>query len=417
MRILIVSQYFWPEPFRINDLALGLKERGHEVTVLTGVPNYPEGRIYPGYGLFSSKDTYAGIPIIRVPLLPRGRSKGMRLIANYISFFVMASVLGLLRTRGKFDGVFAFEPSPITVGIPAILLKWRHRAPLLFWVLDLWPDTLTATGAVRSPWVLQQVDRLVRWVYRHSDRVLTQSRGFIPFVQNQDVPLEKICYFPSWAEDVFRPVQLPADAPERQEMPPGFRIVFAGNIGVSQSFGTILDAAERTRHIPEIQWVILGDGRERAWVQQQVQSRRLERHVTLLGRRPMETMPRYFSLADALLVTLKREPIFALTIPAKVQDYLACGKPILASLDGEGAAIIQESQAGLVSPCEDGRALAEHAMQLYRAAAGERAEMGRRARRYYEENFERQRLLDRLEEQFREVAGEGASTRAPRRAA
>ncbi|MBW3595868.1 MAG: glycosyltransferase family 4 protein [Planctomycetes bacterium] len=417
MRVLIVSQYFWPEPFRINDLALGLSARGHEVTALTGLPNYPEGRLYAGYRWRSWSDRLEDVTIRRAPLLTRGGSQGLRLAANYLSFAVSASLVGPLRCRGPYDVIFAFEPSPITVGVPAAVLRRLHHAPLLFWVQDLWPETLSATGAVKSPRVLKAVDRLARWIYARCDRVLVQSPGFASYVANQGVAAERIVYFPNWAEDFFCPVELPAYAPEHQELPPGFRILFAGNIGVSQSFPTILEAAERTRNLPEIQWIILGDGREREWVQQQIRSRRLEETVSLLGRRPVETMPRYFAAADALLVSLKREPIFALTIPSKVQSYLACGKPILAALEGEGASVIQESGAGLVGPSEDAQSLAEHAVALSRMAPTARAAMGRRGRQYCEQHFERERLLDRLESLFFEVTKRQAHTEEKRCAA
>jgi glycosyltransferase involved in cell wall biosynthesis len=398
LRVLIVTQYFWPEAFRINDLALGLRDRGHEITVLTGVPNYPEGRLFPGYRLFSSQDDYQGVRVIRVPLVPRGKSKGLRLAANYASFAALASLLGPLRCRQAFDVIFVFEPSPITVGLPAMVLKWLRGVPILFWVQDLWPETLSATGAVRSAWALRQVGRFVKLVYRHCDLLLLQSQGFIPHVLDLGVPAHKVQYFPNWAEGFFEPVVLPDDAPEHRELPAGFRILFAGNIGVSQSFQTILEAAEQTRGVSQIQWCVLGDGRDKPWVEEQIVARGLAGSVHLLGRRPVEAMPRYFAAADALLVTLKRDPIFALTIPSKVQSYLACGRPILAALDGEGADVIRDSGAGLACPAEDSRGLAELALQLHAVDAASRAEMGRRGRSYFEQNFERELLLSRLEE-------------------
>ena len=183
MKILIVTQYFWPESFRINDLALGLKERGHMVTVLTGMPNYPSGRLFQGYGLFSqSKDEFQGILIHRVPLIPRGKGERWRLALNYLSFTCFASLLAPLRCRGVFDLIFVYEPSPITVGLPALVLKPLKRAPIIFWVHDLWPESLSATEAVRSEPVLRSVAKLVRFIYRRCDRILVQSEGFIPSV-------------------------------------------------------------------------------------------------------------------------------------------------------------------------------------------------------------------------------------------
>ncbi len=405
MRILIVTQYFWPESFRINDLAIGLRDRGHEVTVLTGLPNYPTGRLFPGYNVFSRSDDFQGIRVIRVPLITRGQSKGMRLIANYLSFAMSACLLGPWLCRPPVDVVFVFQPSPILVGWPAIVMKWWTKAPILFWVQDLWPDSLLATGTVKSGWVTLLVDRIVRQIYRHCDRVLIQSPGFREPIEHQAVPASRIVEFPNWAESLYQPLELSASAPERAEVPRGFRILFAGNIGTSQSFPTILRAAELCLDEPELKWVILGDGREKASVEEQVRSRGLSDCVHLLGHRPVEMMPRYFATADVLLLTLKRDPAFARVIPSKLQSYLACGKPILGGLDGDGAEVIRNADAGLVVPAEDAEALAAAARRMLRSSVVERERWGLNGLRYSRQHFDRQVLLDRLEQLFREVIG------------
>jgi len=406
VRILIVTQYFWPESFRINDLALGMRDRGHDVTVLTGLPNYPDGNLYPGYSLLSRRETYDGIRIKRVPLIPRGNSNGPRLLANYASFAALASVLGPFRCRQEYDIVLTFQASPVTVALPAMIMKWRRHVPMLMWVQDLWPESLSATGAVKSPWVLKQVDRFVRQAYRQSARVLVQSEGFISHVESRGVSRDRIDYMPNWAEDFFRPVTLADDAPEHAEMPPGFRILFAGNIGKGQAFDTILAAAEKTRTRPDIQWVVLGDGRDRERVAAEIERRELTATVHLLGRRPVESMPWYYAAADALLITLTKAPIFAMTIPSKVQSCLASGKPILAALDGEGARVVAESKAGLVGPAEDADRLARHAVALADMSVTDRDTMGRRARSFYEEQFDRGLVLDRFETIMHDVTGD-----------
>ena len=404
MKVLIVSQYFWPESFRINDLALGLKERGHEVTVLTGIPNYPSVCLFPGYSLFSSsKEEFQGMPVHRVPLIPRGSGQRWRLAMNYLSFAFFASLLAPLHCRGSFDLIFVYEPSPITVGLPAIVLKKLKRAPIMFWVQDLWPESLSATGAVRSELLLRWVAKLVRFIYRHCDRILVQSEGFIPSVAVLCADPQRVAYFPNWAETLYQPVEVTQDAPERKEVSAGFCVLFAGNIGTAQSFETILEAAALLRHHQDIHWIIVGDGHRRAWVEGQIVERRLKEKVHLLGSRPTDMMPRYFALADALLVTLKHDPIFALTIPSKVQSYLACAKPILAALDGEGARVVRESGAGIVCPAEDAKALAESVLRLSRMSLQERVAMGQRGREYFEANFEREKLLDRLEGWMQEM--------------
>jgi glycosyltransferase involved in cell wall biosynthesis len=407
MRVLIVSQYFWPENFPINSLAVGLRERGHLVTVLTAIPNYPSGRFFPGYGYFRKvRKDYGGIKVLRVPLVPRGGGGKVRLAINYLSFALSSSLLAPLVCRGKYDLIFVWESSPVTIGLPALVLKRTKSAPIMFWVQDLWPESLAATGAVKSPLILRWVDDLVRFIYRGCDRVLVQSRAFSPRVEKQGVEPRRILYFPNWAEELYRPVDVEPDAIERKEMPDGFRILFAGNIGAAQDFGTILAAAERLKEHLGIQWMIMGDGRMRSWVEDEIRKRELGRTVHLLGRRPAEAMPRYFSLVDVLLVTLRKEPIFALTVPSKVQSYLACAKPILAALEGEGARVIEEAGAGLSVAPEDSEALAEAALALYRTPEIERNAMGLRGRKYSESHFERRMLLDCLECWMNELRGE-----------
>ena len=407
MRVLIVTQHFWPEVFRINDLALGLLERGHLVTVLTGIPNYPEGRFSPGYGLFNNRrQNYKGVEVVRVPLLPRGKGGKIRLSLNYLSFALCASIMAPLICHGKFDLIFVYEPSPVTVGLPARVLKKVKSAPILFWVQDLWPESLSATGAIRSEGILNMVGWLVRFIYRGCDRVLVQSRAFFPSIERHGVSRSRIEYFPNSAEELYRPVVLEREAAERALMPTGFRVMFAGNIGAAQDFGTILSAAERLKDHKDIQWIILGDGRMRSWVEKEVHARGLENSVHLLGRYPIETMPRFFSLADVLLVTLRKEPAFELTIPARVQSYLACGKPIVAALDGEGARVIEEARAGIACPAGNAEVLAGAILSMYEKSESERGAIGLNGRKYFERHFERSMLLDRLEGWMNELSGE-----------
>ena len=398
MKILIVTQYFWPENFRINDLAVGLNEKGHQVTVLTGIPNYPDGHFFQGYGFFKNvRQDYHGVKVMRSPLIPRGKGGGFRLALNYFSFAFFASILAPFFCRGKFDLIFVYEPSPITVCLPALLLKKLKSAPVMFWMQDLWPESLSATGAVRSEKILKIVDILVRFIYRGCDLILVQSRAFVEPIKRQGGDPDRTLYFPNSAEELYQPVILEKDAPERAVMPEGFCVTFAGNIGAAQDFGTILNAAELLKDHTEINWVIIGDGRMFPWVKSQIIERNLMRTVHLLGRYPVEAMPRYFSLADALLVTLRKEPIFELTIPSKIQSYLACAKPIIAALDGEGTRIIEEAGAGLTCPSENPGALAHAVLEMYRMPQSERQTMGKCGRSYFNSHFEHKMLLDRLE--------------------
>jgi glycosyltransferase involved in cell wall biosynthesis len=413
VKILIVTQYFWPENFRINDLSREFQQRGHSMTVLTGLPNYPAGYFSPGYDLSGPyRELYEGVEVIRCPLLSRGSGGRVRLGLNYLSFAVMATLRGLHVCRKDYDVIFVHEPSPMTVALPAIALKLATGAPLMLWVLDLWPDSISATQAVRSPMLLRLIERMVRFIYRHCDRILVQSKAFVSHVEQQGVSLENILYFPSWAEALYEAAGGRLPDQENVRLPEGFRVMFAGNVGAAQDFETILTAAEHLQSRRDIHWIIVGDGRMLSWVQAEVDRRRLSGTVHLLGRHPLETMPAFFAQADAMLVTLRRESIFALTIPGKVQSYLASGRPIIAALDGEGARIIQEAGAGIVCPAERPEALADAVVRLAETPKEARELMGRRGAEYYETHFNRTVLFDQLERWMRELAGRQGGIRS-----
>lgn len=398
MKILIITQYFWPENFRINDLVKGLREKGHDITVLTGVPNYPAGRFFAGYGIFRKMvENYHGARVLRVPLIPRGKGGPVRLVLNYLSFVLSSTLFVPFLCRQNFEVVFVYQLSPVTVAIPALVFKKLTGIPLFFWVQDLWPESLSATGAVKSSWILNLVGQLVKFTYRRCDRILVSSKGFISSIQRMGGRPDKICYFPNWAELLYRLGPQKSDPADDELLPKGFSVMFAGNVGAAQDFGTILSAAERLKDHKDIHWIILGDGRMSDWVKKQVEKRNLSGNVHLLGRYPLEEMPRFFDVADVMLVILKRDPIFALTVPGKIQSYLAGGKPIIAALDGAGRKIIEEAGAGVSCPAEDPEALADAVEKMYAMTERERKAMGDRGITYYNAHFERQMLLDCLE--------------------
>jgi colanic acid biosynthesis glycosyl transferase WcaI len=411
MRLLVVTQYFWPENFRVNDLVEELVQRGHAVTVLTGYPNYPDGKIFPSFR--SDPDQfmrYCGAEVVRVPLLPRG-SGAFRLLLNYASFAIAGSLAGPWKLRGReFDAIFVFEPSPITVGLPAMVAKAIKRAPIAFWVLDLWPQTLRAVGAVRSGVVLWLVDRLVRAIYASSDRILAQSRSFVPHIASQVSDESKIVYFPSWAEPL--PETGSAEpAPEVDYGPETFTIVFTGNVGEAQDFPAVLSAAELLREEP-VRWVIVGDGRKLDWVRDEVARRGLDGKVLLVGRYPLERMPSFIHHADALLVSLRKDEVFAMTIPGKLQTYLAAGVPILAMLDGEGAEVVRRANAGVAVAAGDAEGLVVAVRALSAASPQELEAMGKNGQMFYAREFERDRLIGQLENLLAEIV---SSSVRPRR--
>ena len=411
MRMLIVSQYFWPETFRINEVARGLVSRGHDVTVLCGTPNYPAGRVFEGYGWFRrTREVWCGVHIVRVPVVPRGNGSRLRLAANYVSYALMASLLGPFRCRGRPDVILVFQMSPVIQGIAAVAMKLARRAPILFWVQDLWPESLIAVGAIRTRWLLWPIDAVVRGLYRASSLVLIQSRAFVRHVESHGVPEDRIRYFPNLAESTYVPLPLEAAHPALSQVPPGFRVMFAGNIGAAQDLPTVLAAARLTQHRCDIHWVIVGDGSMRAWVQSEIEHCELSHTVHLLGRFPVEDMPRMFAGVDALLVTLRRDPVLSLTIPAKVQSYLASAKPIIGALDGEGAAVIHEAGAGVCAAAEDPQALAAAVLGLRDLDGVKRAEMENRGREYFLTHFGSDLLLSRLEGWCSELVSIRATT-------
>lgn len=410
MRILVVSQYFWPENFRINDLVKEWVQRGHEVTVLTGIPNYPAGKVFDAYQAQPSAfATYEGAEVVRVPMLPRG-SGSLRLMLNYLSFVVGSGIFGPWRLRGKpADVIFVFEPSPVTVGLPAVWLGKIKNAPVVFWALDLWPETLAAIGVVRSPRVLAWVGHLVRYIYNRCTFVLGQSRGFLGSIAHYCDDRTKIRYFPSWAEDVFMDDGV-KPAPEVLEWTDGFTVVFAGNIGEAQDMPAVLDAAERLKANASVRWVIVGDGRKSDWLQSEVARRGLDEQVLLPGRFPVERMPSFYAHANALLVSLKRDPVFSMTIPGKVQSYLMAGIPLLGMLDGEGAAVIRDAHAGLTCEAGDGAGLAQAVLVLAAMPTAERQQMGLNGREYAQREFGRPQLMDRLEALLAEAVATSKAT-------
>ena len=397
MKLLVVSQYFWPEDFRINDVVRSLVEKGVEVDVLTGKPNYPDGKVFPGYRAWGCQvEMQQGASLFRVPLFPRSTRSGWRLALNYISFVISGVIWGswLLRKR-NYDVVFVYAPSPILAAIPAIFLSWRRGLPLVLWVQDLWPASLSATGYVKNRMILKSVEGIVRWIYCSSDKILVQSLAFVTDVRKL-APRAPIEYFPNSVDSGFAMIPEPravhVDIPALDQ---GFCVVFAGNVGAAQAVEVIVRAALLLKEYTEIRFVVLGKGSRWDWMHDQIQTLNLT-NLYLPGRFPVETMPGVMQKAGALLVTLANEPIFALTVPNKLQAYLASGRPIIACLNGEGARVVSEAQAGLSVPAQDHKALATAVLQLYQMSAQDRARLGANGRQYFNENFDHDRLVDQL---------------------
>ena len=392
MRILVFSQHFWPETFRINDVAKSLLEAGHEVTVLTGQPNYPGGTVFPGYRAASSGiQSHYGLVIHRVPLVPRGRGGAVRLSANYLSFIASAVLFGAWRLRGqRFDVVFVYATSPLIQALAAIALARLKRCPLVTWVQDLWPESLQATGYVTNPRLLAAVTRVVRFIYARNATLLVQSDAFVASVRAMAPSGVPVLVHPNPGDDEAVPSNEPALRLER-----GFNVVFAGNLGTAQALDTVLNAADQLHDLPDLRFVLIGSGSRSDWLAEQVRLRGLT-HVQLPGRFASQQMPAILAQAQVLLVTLVDDPAMALTVPSKVQTYLAAGRPIIAAMEGEGARVVLASGAGLVCKAGSADALACVVRRLHALPLKDREHMGAAGRRFHSEHYLSSRLTPAL---------------------
>lgn len=396
MRILLVTQYFYPENFKSNDIAIELTKRGHEVTVLTGLPNYPEGKIYEDYSFFKrTNENYLGINVIRTWLVPRGKGGGIRLFLNYFSWAFFASLRALsLSFQKKFDVILVHEPSPVTQGFPAIVVSKIQNIPLHFWVLDLWPESLTSAGGIKNKYVLLLFTKMVKYIYNNSYKILISSKGFEESIIAKGNYKEKLVYFPNWAEESI--LKGDSDYPIPC-LPKGFKIIFAGNIGVAQDVNSIIDAALILKDKLDIHFIFVGDGRSKIQLENFVKENNLIETVHFLGRFPLDAMKTFFNQADVLLVSLKDELIFNVTVPAKLQAYLCTEKPILGMLNGEGAKIIYDANCGLSVNAGDSIKLAEKVLELYEMSDNKRKILGANGFKYFEENFTMGKCIDNLE--------------------
>ncbi|WP_178084450.1 glycosyltransferase family 4 protein [Pseudomonas sp. CFBP13528] len=401
LNIAIVTQYFYPESFIINDIVEELASLGHTVEVFTGQPNYPDGDTYEGYQAAScSEHMYKdSIKVHRAPLRPRHAGGAKNLILNYLSFVVNGIKHFPKQNAGKkFDAIIVFAVSPITAAIPAIVLKRSTDAHLMVWVQDLWPETLKATGFIKNHWALKAVGLLVRFIYAKADTVLVQSEAFISSAEKY-VEKSKLVYYPnSYRLSPAPPAGAASVLPDEinQLLTSHFCIVFAGNLGFAQSLETIVDAAKALTHL-SCKIVVVGSGSRLEWMNEQKRVHALH-NLELVGRLPSESMPELFAKSEALLVTLKKDEIFTLTIPSKVQAYMAAGKPILAALDGEGARVVQLAGAGLCSPAGDAAALASNIEQIYRCEPEKRSAYGAAGYRFFCDNYEMKSQCRRLVE-------------------
>jgi colanic acid biosynthesis glycosyl transferase WcaI len=407
MRLLILSQWYPPEPaLMLQELAQSLIARGHDVSVLTGFPNYPSGTVYPGYRVRPcQREVLAGVPVSRVPLYPEHSRSGLRRALNYVSFALSAAALGpWLAARP--DVMFVYHP-PLTVGIPAYVLSRVWRVPFVYQVQDMWPETLAATGMLSGPRLLSLIGRFAAWVYRRAARILVISPGFRANLIAKGVPAGKIDVVPNWVDtDLYRPVAPDPAQAQSLGLADRFNIMYAGNMGEAQGLETLVEAARLLCDVEEIQFVFVGDGVALLRLKAMVASGQL-RNVRFIDRHPERAMPGLYALADVLVLHLKDNPLFRITIPHKTMGYLACGKPVLAAVAGDAAEVVTSADAGIVCPPSDPVALAAAVRRLYALAPAERQAMGSRGIAAAHAHFSRERLVYRIEEALLAVQQEG----------
>lgn len=406
MRLLIWSQYFWPESFPINRIASELVGHGLKVTVVTGKPNYPDGRLYPGYAAAGiRREDYCGIEIVRIPLFPRGAGSARELALNYLSFICSGYLFAPAALRGKtFDALFVYAPSPLLKALPAIFVAWLKRVPVVVWVQDLWPEALEATGFVRNRCLLTLIESAVRYVYRRSDSILIQSEAFRAPVERLVKNKEKIGFLPNFAPDGGDAMGRPNEHKSAvvKDIGRHFSVVFAGNIGTVQSCETIVSAAELLKGRHPIKFYLVGGGCRLASIEAEVKKRSLT-NVVSTGRLSPHEMPSVFSAASVLLVTLSDSPAMARTVPSKLQTYLAQGKPVIASLNGEGARLVVEANAGIACPAGNPESLADAVLKMHAMSPNERLRLGENGHRYFRTHFESKARTGQLIEHLKKA--------------
>jgi glycosyltransferase involved in cell wall biosynthesis len=402
MKLLIVTQYYWPESFLINGLSQKLCDLGHQVTVITGKPNYPEGNVFPGYTVAGiDHEEYGGIEVIRIPLWPRKKG-ALGLVINYISFVLSGLwYMPKLIEGRQFDSILVFAISPITAVIPAISLKRKTGAHLVVWVQDLWPQSLSATGYVRSKLVLKLVGSMVSWIYAQTDTLLAQSHAFVREI-GKLAKSDKIFFYPNSIESpILDPEARPGE--DMSCFDSGFSVVFAGNIGKAQAIPTLIEAATLLSQ-SDCQLVLVGEGSMLDWAKHEVSELKLN-NVHFIGRVESRCMPWVYQNSDALLVSLADKEIFSYTIPGKVQACFAAGKPIIASLNGEAAEVVQSSGAGLATAAEDAAELAKAILKIRNMSGADRQKMGMKGLKYFQDNFDiniqAQHLIEIIEQRIK----------------
>ncbi len=398
--ILVIAQYFYPEQFRINDICTEWVKRGYKVTVITGIPNYPQGKYYPGYGLFKKrKEMYNGVEIIRIPLIPRGKNSIM-LALNYLSF-VVSGFFWKVFTKIKADYVFIFEVSPMTQALPGVWYAKKRKIPCYLYVTDLWPENVEIVAGIKNKRIINSIGMMVDYIYKRCDRIFTSSQSFIEAINNRGVPKDKIEFWPQYAEDFYVPYT--KDTVLLSEVPQDgtFNIIFAGNIGVAQGLDVLPKAAQilKSKNI-NVRFNIVGDGRFKETLINMTNGYNVSDMFNFIAKQPPTRIPEFMAVCDATLICLSKSRVFSITLPAKTQSCLACGIPIIVSADGEIQKVIDEAKAGVSSEAGNAEMLAMKIIELTSKSKDELSQMAQNAYEYSKSNFDKDKLLNRMDEFF-----------------
>ena len=392
--ILIVSQYFYPEQFRINDIATEWVKRGFKVTVLTGIPNYPTGKFYKGYGWFKKRrENWNGIEIIRIPLFARGRSS-VGLALNYLSF-VVSGWLWKCFTRLKADLVFTFGVSPMTQALIGAWYSKKHAIPNYLYVQDLWPENVEIVTGISNRAIIRPIERMVEKIYKNCDKIFATSPAFVKAIQNRIYEnKDKVIYWPQYAEEFYCPSE------EKSSLIPQdgiLNITFTGNIGTAQGLEILPETASLlAEQNVSVRFNIVGEGRSKEDLIKRIEEKGVEEYFNFTGWQPAEDIPGILAASDAAFLSFANNPIYSKTIPAKLQSYMACGIPILASVCGETKRVIEEAECGLVSEIGRADALVEAIIKFDAITENQRDDMKQNAVIYYQKHFEKEELHNQI---------------------
>lgn len=396
MRILIVTQYFYPEFFKSTDLAVELKKRGHDVEALVGIPNYPQGKYFKGYGIFRKRqETYEGVKIHRVFQFPRGKKSSIGMILNYFSYAFNASLWAIFFAclKRRFDKIIVFQTSPIMQAHPAVVYKKLRGTPIYLWVLDIWPDSMKNVRGFNSSKLLNIMTRYVQWVYNNSYKILISSKGFRDLILRHGKYENKIIYYPNWSDYI--------GLMPKKEIPPlpeGFKIMMAGNLGSAQTIKEVMKAAELLKDKKQIKWIFVGDGSEREYIEKFRDGYNMQETIYVMGRFPFDCMSAFYSQADAMLITLRAKyPHNKAVVPARLQSYMSSGKPILGMIDGGSADMIKEADCGLTVPAEDYQGLADLIIKEVLPNRDSFSKKGENGRKYFLKHFTKELCINNIE--------------------